>query len=89
VDTNATGNISIKRYMLTNPIPNGIVGFGGANPATDYEYFQLPMMATMKPTDTAIPFQWPSPQPYAQANNGPTIANPSGTFICSGGMNLQ
>jgi len=90
VDTDPMGNISMTRPVLTPPIPKGIVGFGGANPATDYEYFQLPPMKTMHPSDTAIPFQFPNqPLPYTSANNGPTIASPSGSFSCHGAMNLQ
>jgi hypothetical protein len=86
-----TGNVTIKRYTngyYVDP-PSGIVGSGGASPATDYEV-PLPPIQTQASTDTTIPIQWPNqPLPYTSANNGPMIAQPSGTFICQGALNLQ
>jgi hypothetical protein len=82
----STGNVMIKRTTIFPPIHNGIVGSGGANSADDHE-LGLPVMKTMKSNDTAIPVYLPLP--YTQANNGPTIANPSGTFICYGTLNFQ
>jgi hypothetical protein len=86
VITDVTGNTTIKRTTSFTPIQKGIAGFGGASSSTDYEH-ELPVMKTKDPSDTTIPVD--SNLPYTASNNGPSLANPTGYFICHGSLNFQ
>jgi len=90
VITDTSGNVTILRQarIIKNP---GIIGYGGAVSSADNEYV-LPVMKTTSPDPTTmlqktIPVY--SNLPYTDANNGPALASPTGTFICHGTLNFQ